>query len=109
MQKFGLDTQRTQKLSVLEVEILREQATALGRAGKRLRVSIERFSVTQSTTATDERKLIDEVAANVWELSLQREFVGMVQGNLEWIAEHYAIPREVLKKLGLTKMVRPSI
>lgn len=109
MQKFGLDSQRTQKFNVLEVEILREQATALGRAGKRLRVSIEHFSATQFTTATDERRMIDEIAANVWELSLQREFVGMVQGNLEWIAKHYTVPQEALKKLGLATMVRPSI
>lgn len=109
MQKFGLDSQRTQKLSVLEGEILREQATALGRAGKKLRVSIESFSATKPTTATDERTLIDEIAANVWELSLQREFVGMVHGNLQWIAEHYTIPREALKKLGVATMVRPPI
>jgi len=43
MQKFGLQTNRSSQHNAIELEIAREQATALGRAGRKLRVSLERY------------------------------------------------------------------
>ena len=103
MQKFGLDSQRSRKLTAFEIEIFKEQATSLGRAGKKLRLSIQRLVDAPSAHHIDRQGLIDAIASNVWELSMQRELVGLVHDNLQWIVENYAVPTEALSKLGLAQ------
>lgn len=98
MQKFGLDTLRSEKLSALEREILKETATALGRAGRKLRRALDTWQARSSES--DEARLIDEICRSVWELVVQREFAGFVHGNLEWVRKHYAIPAEAVQRLG---------
>ncbi|TQV68188.1 hypothetical protein FKG94_24190 [Exilibacterium tricleocarpae] len=108
MQKFGLDSLRTEKLSALELEIVEEQAGALGRAGKKLRMSLERYESAQKNGATEAEQadLINQISSCAWELLLQREFVGFVQGNMTWITKHYKIPREAIRNLG--KTIKPE-
>ncbi|RBP47156.1 hypothetical protein DFR28_10928 [Arenicella xantha] len=43
MQKFGLQRNSTRLHSAIELEIVKEQASVLGRAGKKLRLSLEKY------------------------------------------------------------------
>lgn len=101
MQKFGLDTLKSEKLTAIELEIVKEQATSLGRAGRKLRLALEEYEK-KKEGCDSERKdaLIENVSQGVWELILQREFTGFLHGNLEWIKKHYDIPEEVYSRLG---------
>lgn len=72
MQKFGLDSLKTEKLSAIELEIVKEKATSLGRAGRKLRLSIEKYN--KNVSADNQENFIDEIAESVWELMLQREY-----------------------------------
>lgn len=107
MQKFGLQTSKRSAHSVLEVEIVKEQASALGRAGRKLRLSLERYQQSQgkdshkdiSSTLEDPNLL--EISNNVWELMLQREFLGFTENNLQWVLSNYVIPQLALDRLGL--------
>lgn len=106
MQKFGLQTNRGSKNSALELEIKKEQASALGRAGRKLRLSLEAYDDKQKTLLdpAEDQRLLDEISANVWALLLQREFLGFNHGNREWLLNKYCIPEGVLCGLGATKL-----
>jgi len=113
MQKFGLQRNSSANLNAIELELVKEQATALGRAGRKLRLSLEHYQsiyeqidkATQTTKhkqpTKQERDSIVEIANNVWELILQREFVGFTENNLHWVRDKYYIPEAALKRLGL--------
>jgi hypothetical protein len=102
MQKVGLLRNGSTKHTPLELEIAREQASALGRTGRKLRLSLEAYqaSLDDDLSAQWGNKLITEIASNVWALLLQREFVGFVEGNLSWIRSNYVIPEPAIKMLG---------
>lgn len=102
MQKFGLQRSRVAKYSAIELEIAREQASALGRAGRKLRLSLESYQIKldRGLVAEKEDIYLREISNNVWELVLQREFVGFIEGNMKWIKANYSIPEEALTMLG---------
>lgn len=102
MQKFGLQRNSSSRHSALELEIAREQASALGRAGRKLRLSLEDFQskLDRDLSVDQKNGLLTEIANNVWALQIQREFVGFVEGNLTWITSNYHIPDKALKMLG---------
>lgn len=102
MQKFGLQRHAKKLPNAIELEIAKEQATSLGRAGRKLRLSLERYNnLLQTDISGDARAaLLKEISSNVWALMVQREFVGFVDGNLEWVQSNYAIPAEAIKMLG---------
>lgn len=102
MQKFGLQRNGSSRHTALELEIAREQASALGRTGRKLRLSLEAYqgSLDDDLSAQQEKKLLTEIANNVWALLLQREFVGFVEGNLSWLRSNYVIPEQAIKMLG---------
>ena len=102
MQKFGLQRNSSNKHTALELEIAREQASALGRTGKKLRLSLEAYqrSLEHDLSAQQKNKLLTEIANNVWALLLQREFIGFVEGNLNWVRSNYVIPEQAIKMLG---------
>ena len=108
LQKFGLDSLKSEKLSALELEIAKEKSTALGIAGKRIRDSIVEYthleythSILNAAVSSDERaRLLASVSANVQALIVQRELVGFTHDNMKWIAQTYDVPEEVLAKLG---------
>src|ERR1700727_355709 len=88
LQKFGLDSLKSEKMSALELEIAKEKSTSLGTAGKKLRDSIARYKQSNSPidVAPEERdRLLAFVLANVQELVVQRELVGFVHDNMSWI------------------------
>lgn len=103
MQKFGLQRNSSSRHSVLELEIVREQASALGRAGKKLRISLERYEalIHQSPSANQQQTVIKEISGNLWELMLQREFLGFTENNLRWVRQNYLIPDSAIDILGI--------
>ena len=105
MQKFGLQTHRSPKNSTLDLEIAREQATSLGRAGKKLRLSLENYEHERHSglSEKEELNLIYEISQNVWALMLQREILGFIEGNMKWVRENYVIPDAAINTLGKQK------
>jgi hypothetical protein len=109
LQKFGLDSLKSNKLSALELEIVKEKSTALGIAGQRLRKSIVKYrqSISNSAVSSDERDgLLASVSADVQALIVQRELAGFTHDNMIWINQTYDLPKEALAKLGA---VQPHI
>ena len=102
MQKFGLQTNRSSQHSAIELEIAREQASALGRAGRKLRISLEYYESQRhkGLSGNEENSLIKEISENVWALMLQREFLGFIEDNMKWVRENYVIPDAAIKNLG---------
>ena len=102
MQKFGLRANRSSQQSAVELEIVREQASALGRAGRKLRLSLERYENKRHSglSMSEEQSLIQEVSENVWALILQREFLGFIEDNMKWVRENYLIPDAAIENLG---------
>ena len=96
MQKFGLDNLQSQKLSELELEIVDIQSSSLGIAGKKLRQSIDEYETakTKLFPKNNQTLLLQKVADNTYELMLQREFIGFIDGSSEWIKKHYGVPQE---------------
>ena len=58
-----MNSQRAQKHSVFEREVFKEQATCLGRAGKKLQQSIEHYA--QQKEKDGKQKSLQTVIANV--------------------------------------------
>lgn len=108
MQKFGLKTHSSSRHSAIELQIVKEQASALGRAGKKLRLSLERYQLmvcdsqglNENDCSDQEHGSILEISNNVWELMLQREFLGFTENNIQWIVENYNIPAPALVRMG---------
>jgi hypothetical protein len=113
MQKFGLQRNSSSQYRAVELEVVKEQASTLGRAGRKLRLSLERYqknqgldsnldvSGTSDITNTLEITNVLEITNNVWELVLQREVLGFTESNLQWVLSNYAIPQSALDRLGL--------
>ena len=105
MEKFGLRADRTHKNNAIELEIAREQASALGMAGRALRLSLERyqaFLLNVENEKNDSETLIQDISDKLWALILQREFIGFTSGNLEWVRANYRIPEQAIAKMGST-------
>lgn len=102
MQKFGLQRNSSSRHTALELEIAKEQASSLGRSGKKLRLSLEKYQNKLNLNLSPDQRndLLSEIAENVWALVLQREFIGFVEGNLKWVRENYVIPEEIFNMLG---------
>jgi len=81
--------------SVLNIELMAEQAASLGRAGKR----VEKTLAALRRASDAERPAALKAAADaVWGLFIQRELMG--QRNQKPLIDHYGIPPEVLARLG---------
>jgi hypothetical protein len=105
LQKFGLDNLRSEKLGSLEFEIVEDQASALGRAGDKLKTYVELYRAEKEELFPkhDEDILLQQISDATYDLLVQREFIGFMDGNLEWIQKCYEIPQEAINRLG-TKM-----
>lgn len=102
MEKFGLQRNRSSQLNFIENEIVKEQASALGRAGRKLSLSIEDYNKECDHNPDPDKlsRLINDISNSVWELAVQREFVGFIEGNLSWIKKNYVLPEEAIRALG---------
>lgn len=105
MQKFGLQLNRSSRHSAVELEIVREHASALGRTGRKLRISLENYEKRRhrNINELEEKALIQEISENVWALVLQREFLGFVENNVKWVRANYVIPDAAIRNLGRFK------
>ncbi|WP_228259714.1 DUF6665 family protein [Siculibacillus lacustris] len=79
----------------IDLEILGEQASALGRAGRRVEATLAALA---AGDASDHDRLIRAAAEAVWAYFIQREVCGLRRHD-EAIAV-YGIPREVLVRVG---------
>lgn len=91
-------------IKALEYELMREQANALGRAGSKLESALQNYHnfIAQfgSSDTTKIAALLDDIAAKMWALALQRELIGFHHDNIEWISDTFDIPTAVLGRLG---------
>ena len=77
-------------------EVAEEQAASLGRAGRRLE---EALAALHANAETDARPALLKSAADAaWSLMVQREAIGL--RDRARFAADYAIPREVMVRLG---------
>lgn len=92
-----LSNRSEQTLNVLEYELLAEKAAALGRSGERVAVALGKLSA--CTVVGDERLVVLKAAADaVYAYFIQRELCGLRRH--DDAIRDYAIPREVLVRLG---------
>jgi hypothetical protein len=105
LQKFGLDTLQTQKRTALELDIVKEQASALGIAGRKLQCALDAFATAELRGFPEENadRLLDAIAEAAYGLLLQREFLGFIEGNLAWVRSCYDIPDRAMALLGTKK------
>lgn len=82
----------------VEQALREERAAALGRAGRKVQAAVESYRVAVAAggmSAREEDHLLDEVAASVYRLLLQRECAGARRGNLDAICSAYDVPTAV--------------
>ncbi|HMM63373.1 MAG TPA: hypothetical protein PKD01_04535 [Mesorhizobium sp.] len=84
-------------LDALGHEILAEKASALGRAGARAESALARLAAHQGAE-TERRTLLAETADAVYVWFIQRELCGFRRHDS--VIREFAIPREVLVRLG---------
>jgi hypothetical protein len=91
--RLGVETGET----VLRYELLEEQASSLGRAGRKVETALAALS---ACAAGDEARAaaLKAAADAVWSFLVQREVMGL-RDRAQVIAQ-YGIPREVLARLG---------
>jgi hypothetical protein len=83
-------------VSPLEAEVMAEQAAALAYSGRRVETALA--ALAGSDDAADRPQLLKAAADAVYGFFIQREIIGM--RNHTGVIEHYAIPGEVLARLG---------
>lgn len=94
------------RLAALDYDIAQQKADTLGRIGRQVEQALGRLRAlpAASDMPTDERErrsaLLDEAADRVWALMVQREMCGI--RHWETAIKDYAIPREVLNRIGRT-------
>ena len=86
-----------QGFAALDYEIAGEQASALGRAGRRVEESLAALTACAGP-ATAREALVGEAAAAVWSYFVQREAIGLRRH--DEAIRIYGIPRDVLARLG---------
>ena len=84
-------------LSVLEAEIAQERAAALGRLGRDVEKTLTSLGEVK-LGSPGRAALVDAAAHAVWTFFVQREVCGMLDHDR--VVAHYAIPPEVLARVG---------
>jgi hypothetical protein len=92
-----LSNRSEQTLNVLEYELLAEKAAALGRSGDRAGEALARLNAYHGD-ADQRRVLLKAAAEAVYAYFIQRELCGLRKH--DDAIRDYAIPREVLVRLG---------
>lgn len=92
-----LSNRSEQTLNVLDYELLAEKAAALGRAGDRVGEAMAKLNA-HSGDADQRRVLLKAACDAVYAYFIQRELCGL--RSHDDAIRTYAIPREVLVRLG---------
>ena len=82
--------------AVLHYELMEEQAYSLGRAGRKVEAALA--ALRDHPGGEGRAALLRDAADAVWGFLVQREAMGL-RDRTQVIA-HYAIPREVLARIG---------
>jgi hypothetical protein len=82
-------------ISPLEAEVMAEQAAALAHSGRRVETALAALA---EAGGGERPQALKAAADAVYGFFIQREIVGM--RDHRGVIEHYAIPREVLARLG---------
>ncbi|MCG8596816.1 MAG: hypothetical protein MI785_20960 [Kiloniellales bacterium] len=83
--------------SVLDAEILAEKAAALGRAGRLVERRLRELAAFAGA-GQERARLVQSAADAVHGYLVQRELCGLMRH--DDVIDHYAIPREVLARVG---------
>ncbi|GAB1073850.1 MAG: hypothetical protein SAqTSA_39620 [Shewanella algae] len=102
MSASKLSELKQQQQSLLEQELMREQAGSLGIAGKKLEQALQDYRRHHHLSPRKKAEYVSLVADAVYNLMLTRELLGFVDGNLEWVCGQYDIPDAVLRQLALS-------
>lgn len=94
---FSTVSPREAALDALGHEIAQEQATSLGRAGRRVEETLSRLAAHAGEVA-ERRALIQDAADAVYAYFIQRELIGLRRH--QDVIREYAIPNTVLARLG---------
>jgi len=85
--------------SILETQLLAEQASSLGRMGAEVETALGCLKASSAIVGSDEHEaLIKRAAEAVWYLMIQRDVCGIHDHRA--IVEHYNIPPIVLRRIG---------
>jgi hypothetical protein len=84
-------------------EMRAEQASSLGHAGRKVEAALAALRAFEGEAGMRER-LLDDAADAVWGYFIQRELIGL--RNTAQAVRDYAIPGEVLARLGVSRASR---
>ena len=102
-----LSSKPEDRLKALEHEYNAERAGRLGYLGKAVEASLAKLQSLPARTKPEKREaLVWECADAVWQYFLQRELLGLMDHTP--VLEVYAIPREVMVKVGIPKPGLPK-
>ena len=87
---------QSEQYTAQELEIMKERASALGRAGDQLAAALKAYA--QAETAQDKDECCGAAAYRLWALMVQREALGLALDNLSWIRSTYAVPDQVWQR-----------
>ncbi len=96
-QNLSTSLGRDDGFSILQAELLAEQAATLGRLGRALEKALTALSEAGVETS-DNDALIRAAADAAWAFFVQREACGLHNHDLP--ISHYAIPPKVLARVG---------
>ena len=89
---------REASLSGVERELKGEQAASLGRYGREVERTLAALRGADAPDPDTRRQLVQDCAEAVWRYFIQREALGL--SNHDLVIKHYAIPGEVLARVG---------
>jgi hypothetical protein len=102
-QSFHSSHSANSGFNVLEYELLSERASSLGRHGLKVETALAELQAWDASrrSETDRVALLHRAADAVWALFVQREICGL--RNSRDVIQRYAIPNEVLAKVGAVR------
>lgn len=100
----GRTDRRAEEPLDVEVELVKERAEALGRAGRQLEDAVTAYRAALRAgegvlPAGRREALLADIAAQLYRLVLQRECSGARHGNLEAIRIAYDVPVEAIRRM----------
>jgi hypothetical protein len=89
--------------NVLEYELMSERANSLGRHGLKVESALAELRAWDAARGggVDRESLVDKASDAVWAFFIQREICGLRNGRD--VIQRYAIPNEVLAKVGAAR------
>jgi len=97
-QRYTENADGKSPVNVFEYELMAERADSLGRAGLKAEAALARLA---EATDDDREDLLDDAAAEVYALFIQREICGLRNGRD--VVARYGIPGAVMARLGVRR------